>query len=71
MVLGGGCGDCEIVVGDGCLPCPHGSDFPECAGCIDGMRAERTDVAKDLVLPIVIGVATTLAITLIAKKIMG
>lgn len=69
-MLGSACGECEIVVGSGCLPCPHGADFPECAGCIDGARPERTDWAKDLLVPVAIGVATTLAVALIAKKLM-
>lgn len=70
-MLGSPCGDCEITVGSGCLPCPSGADFPECAGCIDGMRPERSDLAKDLLVPIAIGVATTLAVALIAKKLMA
>ncbi len=70
-MLGSACGDCEIVVGGGCLPCPHGSDFPECAGCIDGARPEQTDWTKDLLVPVAIGVATTLAVALIAKKLMA
>lgn len=69
--LAGGCSECEIVVGDSCVPCPNGATgFPECDGCIDGARPERTDLAKDLLLPIVIGVATTLAIALITTKLL-
>lgn len=68
-MLGSACGDCEIVVGNGCLPCPSGSDFPECAGCIDGVRPERTDLTRDIMIPVVIGVATTLAVALIIKKL--
>jgi len=69
-MLGSACGECEIVVGDTCIPCPNGADFPECVGCIDGMRPERADLGKDLLIPIVVGVATTLAVALIAKKLM-
>jgi len=69
-MLGDACGDCMIVVGDGCLPCPNGSDFPECAGCFSGMRPERTDMSKDIVMPVVIGVLTTLAIALITTRLM-
>ncbi len=69
-MLGDVCGDCMIVVGNGCLPCPDGADFPECAGCIDGMRPERADLGRDLLIPIVVGVATTLEVALIAKKLM-
>jgi len=68
-MLGNACGDCQIVVGNDCLPCPNGSDFPECAGCIDGARPERTDIAKDIIVPVVIGIVTTLAVALIAKKL--
>ena len=69
-MLGSACSDCEIVVGSDCIPCPNGSDFPECAGCIDGMRPEKTDVTKDIAIPIVVGVLTTLAIALITTKLM-
>ncbi len=69
-MLGSACSDCEIVVGADCIPCPNGSDFPECAGCIDGARPERTDFVRDLGVPIVIGVLTTLAIALITTKLM-
>jgi len=69
-MLGSACADCEIVVGDSCIPCPNGTDFPECAGCIDGMRAERTDVTKDVLVPVVVGVLTTLAVALIVNKLV-
>ncbi len=39
--LGATCGECQIVVGNECLPCPEGSDFPECDGCVDGARAQQ------------------------------
>lgn len=70
--LSGGCSECEIVVGDSCIPCPNGAgaDFPECAGCIDGARPEKTDLTKDVVVPVVIGVLTTLTIALITTKLM-
>ena len=69
-MLGSACSDCEIVVGADCIPCPPGSDFPECAGCLDGARPERTDVTKDIMIPIVVGVLTTLAISLIVTKLI-
>lgn len=68
--LAGGCSECEIVVGDSCIPCPNGADFPECAGCIDGARPEKTDVTKDVLVPVVIGVVTTLTIALITTKLL-
>lgn len=70
MWLGEVCGDCSIVVGGGCMPCPNGADFPECAGCIDGARPNRTDLTKDVFLPVVIGVATTLTIALITRSLL-
>lgn len=69
-MLGAACGECEIVVGSDCVPCPHGSDFPECSGCVNGARAERTDFTKDIGVPIVVGVLTTLAIALITSKLL-
>lgn len=69
-MLGTACSDCEIVVGSNCLPCPNGTDFPECAGCVDGIRPERTDFSKDIGVPIIVGVLTTLAIALITTKLL-
>jgi len=69
-MLGSACADCEIVVGGDCIPCPNGATFPECSGCVDGARPERTDVTKDLLVPVVVGVLTTLAIALITSKLM-
>lgn len=69
-MLGAACSDCEFIVGSDCIPCPHGSDFPECVGCVNGSRPESTDFVKDLGVPIVIGVLTTLAIALITTKLM-
>ncbi len=68
-MLGSACADCEIVVGSDCIPCPNGSDFPECFGCVNGVRAERTDVTKDVLVPVVVGVLTTLAVALIVNKL--
>lgn len=68
-MLGDACGDCMIVVGDGCLPCPNGTDFAECDGCVNGARPEKADVTKDILVPVVIGVLTTLAIALITSKL--
>lgn len=69
-MLGAGCSECEIVVGDMCVPCPNGVNFPECAGCFDGARAEKTDVTKDIFVPVVVGVITTLTIALLTTKLL-
>lgn len=69
-MLGSACSDCEIVVGDTCIPCPDGTNFPECAGCVNGIRAEHADVTKDIVVPVVVGVLTTLTIALITSKLI-
>ncbi len=63
-MLGDACGDCQIVVGTDCLPCPNNADFPECVGCI-----VKTDVARDVLVPVVIGVLTTLAAAFIVHKL--
>lgn len=70
QMLGAACSDCEIVAGDMCVPCPNGVDFPECAGCINGTRAETTDVTKDIVVPVIVGVITTLTIALLTTKLL-
>jgi hypothetical protein len=69
-MLGDACGDCQITVGDGCIPCPDNVDFPECAGCVNGVRAPTTDVTHDLLVPVVIGVVTTLTIALITHHLL-
>ncbi len=68
-MLGDACGDCQIVVGTDCLPCPNSADFPECAGCVNGVRPVKTDVARDVLVPVVIGVLTTLAAAFIVHKL--
>jgi len=60
-----------IVVGGDCLPCPNDAGFPECAGCVDGGRPVKTDVTKDVLVPVVVGVLTTLAVALIAHKLLN
>jgi hypothetical protein len=69
-MLGDACGDCILVVGSDCVPCPNGSDFPECIGCINGVRPEKSDITKDILLPVVIGIVSTLTVALITRKLM-
>ena len=71
-MLGDVCGDCQIVVGDSCSsPCPSSADFPECAGCVDGVRPVKADVTHDLLVPVVVGVLTTLAAAYLAHKLLN
>jgi hypothetical protein len=68
-MLGDACGECSLQVGSDCIPCPEGSDFPECVGCVAGARPHSTWVT-DIAIPIAVGVATTLAVTFIANKLL-
>ncbi len=58
--LGASCGPCEVSAGDRCLPCPNGSDLPECDGCVDGM-AKAAWYEHPLAGPVAVGVATAVA----------
>lgn len=68
-MLGDACGDCSIVVGDSCLPCPDGSDFPECAGCVGGARPPKLSWGQEFLIPVAVGVTTTLAIAWITSRL--
>jgi hypothetical protein len=62
--LGTGCGPCEITSGGQCLPCPNGSDLPECGGCVDGVQTAKAPwYEHPLVGPIALGVATAVGIS--------
>lgn len=61
--LGEACGPCYIQSGGDCEICPDaaGADFPECAGCVNGVRASLiTSAESSIILPVVAGVLTTL-----------
>ncbi len=71
--LGDACGPCMIASGSDCEICPDGAgdDFPECAGCVNGVRTSLVAEARQsLLFPIVAGVVTTLAVTWLTLKIM-
>jgi bacterioferritin-associated ferredoxin len=72
--LGADCGPCTIAAGDACEICPDGvsDDFPECAGCVNGMRQTVISAAEQsLIFPIVAGVVTTLAVAWLSTKLLG
>lgn len=71
--LGADCGPCTIAAGPDCEICPDGAgdDFPECSGCVNGVRATALSTAEQsLVFPIVAGVVTTLAVTWLSLKLL-
>jgi len=70
--LGEICGPCTIASGSDCEICPDdaGDDFPECAGCVNGVRPTAISaVEQSLLFPIVAGVVTTLAVAWLSVKI--
>lgn len=74
--LGADCGPCYIQSGSDCEICPDdaGDDFPECSGCVNGVRASLvTAVAQsNIIAPVVVGVVTTLlGVWLTAKLLRG
>ncbi len=72
--LGEACGPCMIASGSDCEICPDGAgdDFPECSGCVNGVRATLVSKAEEsIVLPIVAGVVTTLIVTYFSSRFLG
>jgi hypothetical protein len=62
--LGQACPQCTIASGAACIPCPEGSDLPECQKCEGGVpiAVEPSFWERSKVLaPIILGVATTVA----------
>lgn len=71
--LGDACGPCTIAAGSDCEICPDdaGDDFPECSGCVNGVRTTAISaVEQSLLFPIIAGVATTLAVAWLSVKIL-
>lgn len=72
--LGEACGPCMISSGDSCEICPDGvsADFPECAGCVNGVRQSAiSEAEQSLIFPIVAGVVTTLTVAWLSTKLLG
>jgi hypothetical protein len=69
--LGELCPPCTIPVGTECTPCPPGAEetMPECEGCVGG-RAPGPSFweRSQFLLPVMVGVATTLAVTWLSKR---
>lgn len=70
--LGEICPPCYITSGGSCELCPDGAiDFPECAGCVNGVRASLVSEASQSILaPVVAGVLTTLLVAWLSAKIL-
>jgi hypothetical protein len=71
--LGAACGPCTIAASSDCEICPDnaGPDFPECDGCVNGVRQSATSaVTQSFVFPIVAGVVTMLTVTWLSAKIL-
>jgi hypothetical protein len=71
--LGASCGPCEISAGDRCVPCPNGSDLPECADCQDGRSTlspawHERPIVGTVVLGVVTAVATGIAMSFLKKQ---
>lgn len=70
--LGQACGDCQIQYGPQCVPCPEGSDLPECYGCIQGVKVKKEPWfdKKDIATAVVTGVITAIVVTYVTKKVV-
>lgn len=72
--LGDACGPCYINSGSDCEICPDGAgdDFPECAGCVNGVRASVISAAESSIFaPVVAGVLTALLVTYFSHRFLG
>lgn len=68
---GGACADCQLTDGDRCVPCPEGSDLPECDGCVGGARATKwyeNPIASTVAIGILTALGTGIAIALLKKE---
>ena len=71
--LGEVCGPCMIQSGSDCEICPDGAsdDFPECAGCVNGLRPSVVSAAEQSILfPVVAGVLTTLIVAYLSVRLI-
>lgn len=71
LQLGEVCPPCAISIGTECIPCPPGAEetMPECEGCAGGRSPKASIWERSRFLaPVVIGVATTLAVTWIVSR---
>ncbi len=70
--LGAICPECYVNSGGDCELCPDGADdFPECAGCVNGVRATlKSTLSDSLVFPVIAGVVTTLLVAYLSGKIL-
>lgn len=72
--LGDACPTCYISAGSDCEICPDGAgaDFPECAGCVNGVRATLVSAAEQSIFaPVVAGVLTALLVTYFSHRFLG
>lgn len=62
-------------MGDRCVPCPEGADFPECRGCVGGrlptgpMPWYERPLAAPLIIGLVSAVTLGIAVPLIRKQL--
>lgn len=65
------CPPCTIPIGTECTPCPAGAEatIPECEGCTGGRAPGPSFWERSrFVMPVMIGVATTLVVGWILKR---
>ncbi len=63
-----GCPPCTILVGGDCLPCPAGSDFPECANCDD--EHPMTSTGMPFWTTVAIGFTTMMLVTVGSRYVL-
>lgn len=72
VVLGELCPPCTIPIGTECTPCPPGAEsaIPECEECVGGRPPGPSFWQRSqFVMPVTIGVVTTLVVGWILKKV--
>lgn len=61
IALGQACPQCSIASGTACIPCPDGSELPECQGCVGGRPPNATFLKRHGAV-IAVGVVTSLIV---------
>lgn len=61
--LGQVCGPCSLWSGSTCVPCPDGSDLPECQNCRGGVSTVKPGFFQKSAFwgPVIVGTVTTIA----------
>ncbi len=73
--LSGVCPPCSFHNGINCVPCPEGSDYSECAGCVEGELPaaeeswwDRSKFWAPMVVTVAGAVLSTIAVAIVVQR---